>query len=527
MGDIVKQVGSLSVDELKKIVVDDKKRKRFLTSLEIKKEMDVNSFVDFLLSKTYELLLQEKRPQALILLKRIKPLIPLSSKENYIKFYLNLANSFILNNEYEGAKKAAEKAKNMAFKINDPELIIKTLNLLFVIYRTLEKDKALEYLIKSKQIAEKNNIIENLVYTEVNIGLMHMFSKKINEAADSCKRVIELVDNSYPSTKLHMASDFFLHLFSENQGLIVAPKYKSMVVDGVNLVLRTLSEVNNPNEIAKRLSILTMMSKISDEQVERILPLLLDFVKQHKTTKKAILYAAIANGLGDYKGYSKALSIFPEALKNTKKLTDDEQQRIRKNYAYLLANAVNISMVYDLASSSSDIVKLKNLMIKTDSDTLFGKPGFYKYRSAITDSDAIFGFKRTDIKKKIIENLKDIIKITPAIRSITHEKKNDEIIENIEIVLINVVTCKDEMCSLLLSGSTVNEKSLKKKKRVFDGYQIIGHILPNSVLSQKHFEEFDILLIYELIKSPQKFKKVEIVLVSENVQRNYLTITEK
>ena len=196
MGDIVKQVGSLSVDELKKIVVDDKKRKRFLTSLEIKKEMDVNSFVDFLLSKTYELLLQEKRPQALILLKRIKPLIPLSSKENYIKFYLNLANSFILNNEYEGAKKAAEKAKNMAFKINDPELIIKTLNLLFVIYRTLEKDKALEYLIKSKQIAEKNNIIENLVYTEVNIGLMHMFSKKINEAADSCKRVIELVDNS-------------------------------------------------------------------------------------------------------------------------------------------------------------------------------------------------------------------------------------------------------------------------------------------------------------------------------------------
>ncbi|UJG40554.1 MAG: hypothetical protein K9W45_12060 [Candidatus Heimdallarchaeum aukensis] len=528
MSDVVKYIGAFSVDELKEIVVDNKKRKQLLSDLEIEREMDISSFVDFLLSETYELLLEEKRSQALILLKRIKPLIPLSSRENYVRFYLNLANSFMINNEYEGARKAAEKAKNMAYKINNPELIVKSLNLLFAIYRTLEKDKALEYLIKSKQIAEKNNMVENLVYTEVNIGLMHMFNKKINDAADSCKKVIEIVkDNAYSSTKLHMASDFFLHLFSENQGLIVAPKYKSMVVDGVNLVLRTLSKVKNPNEIAKRLSILTMMSKISDEQVERILPLLLDFVKQHKTTKKSILYAAIANGLGDYKGYSKALSIFPEALKNTKKLTDDEQQRIRKNYAYLLANAINITMVYDLASSSSDIVKLKNLKIKTDSDSLLGKPGVYKYRSAITDSDAIFGLKRNDIKKKIIENLKDVIHITPAISSITHEKKNEEIIKNIEILLINAITYENEMCSLLLSGSTVNEKSLNKKKRIFDGYQIIGHIVPDSVVRQKHFEEFDILLIYELIKSPQKFKKVEIVSVSENVQKNYLTIIEK
>jgi len=519
---------SQNPEEFKKNIQRKSFQQQIIDKLKLDKSSTLNDIANALLIEARKLLDKEDRANALLILKRVKSLLPLVDKQIYVSFYLALASSFILNNEYEGANQAAEKARKMAYALKDPKLIIKSLNMLFAIHRTIQKDKAMKYLIKSQQIAEKYNLYDNIVYTEVNIGLMHLFNRKITEAAESCKKVVDIISSHpYPNDKIHMPADFFLHLFNENQGLVVAPKYKDTVIKGIRIVLRAAKQIKNLKEKARRLSILIMLLKMSDEILEQSLKEILSFIEEQKDKEKSVLYAAVANGLGDYKGYKTALSVFHRALKKIDKAEDDEQLRIRKNYAYLLSSALNISMVYDLASSTSEVVKLKDLKIKTNQTTLLGKPGVYhKYRSAITDSDAIFGVTRKDIKKKLIVSIKEQYTKKQAISEFYHEKGSTDLIKNVELIAINALNQKGELQSLLLSGSLVDEKTFKRKKRIFNGYQIIGHIVPNSILSQKHFEDFDIVFLHDLIKAPQKFKTIELLSVDEALDVNYEPILE-
>ncbi len=513
---------SIPIEYFKNNIEKDTFRKKICKEFGLKENASVDEIANYLLVRARKLIDAEKRTDALIILKRVKAILPMVDKKIKIYFYITLANSFILANEYEGAKKAAEKARSLAQALNEPKLIIQSLNILFAIYRTIEKDKAIKYLLKSQQIAEQNNIYENIVYTEVNIGLIHLFNHKITEAADSCKKVVEvLLKHPYPNNKIHMPADFFLHLFNENNGLIVSPKYKETFVKGVDIVIRALKQMNNVSEKARRLSILLMSLKISDEIIDKVLDKILTFVEEEKVEDQAMLYAAIANGLGDYNGYKRSLSIFQRAMKVVDRAPDEQQLRIHKNYAYLLSSALNITMVYDLATSKSNILQLKNIRIKTDKKSLLGPAGTYKYRSAINDSDAIFGLTEKDIVKKLLAAIKDKYKVTPCIIDFRHNNGSSDLVKNIELLIINAVDFKDQLTSILLSGSTVKEKTLKKKKKAFESYQIIGHIVPPEIAQKKHFEDFDIYFIYSLMKSPQKYKAIELLKASEELKINY------
>ncbi len=100
-------------------------------------------------------------------------------------------------------------------------------------------------------------------------------------------------------------------------------------------------------------------------------------------------------------------------------------------------------------------------------------------------------------------------------------------INNLEIFCINTLTQEDEVQSLLFAGTTMDEKNIKKGKRIFSGYQILGHIVPKNIQSQKHIEDFDMRFLFDLIRAPHKFKKIEFLVPSDEINITYTPFFRK
>jgi len=204
----------INLDEFVVNVKDRSKFKEILTHLGLDSNFSIEKFVEHLLYESKLFLNKEKRKEALIILKATKPLLNLVPKYLSAFFYLTLTDSFLLVNDFEGATKSVNRANSIAEELNEPRLIVRVLNLMFVINRTVLKDKAVEFLLKSKEISEKNEFYENIVYCDVNIGLMHFFKKEYSKAAEYCSYVIELITTKkYPKNKLIMSADYFLQIF--------------------------------------------------------------------------------------------------------------------------------------------------------------------------------------------------------------------------------------------------------------------------------------------------------------------------
>jgi hypothetical protein len=101
------------------------------------------------------------------------------------------------------------------------------------------------------------------------------------------------------------------------------------------------------------------------------------------------------------------------------------------------------------------------------------------------------------------------------------------LLNDLELFTINAISQENELQSLLFVGTNFDEKQLKKKKKVFSGYQILGHIIPESIQSEKHFEDFDMRFVYNLIRSPQKYKKIEIMTTSEDIPISFEPLFSK
>ncbi len=496
-----------------------------LKSLKLKENTSLIDFTTSLLTVCRELLNEEKRKDAVTILKFIKPLLPSSSTETQISFYLAVTDSFVMNNEYDGGKQAAIKALNIAQKIKNADLEIKAINRLFIIERTLgEKEVALEYLKKSKKLAEEINNKENIVFCEINSGLIHFFDKDYKKAADYCITVIEQASSaSYPVNKLNMVMDYFIQVFTENQGLIIVDKYKETIRKGVSLVLKALKEVANVMEAMHRLMLVIALIKISDEL---LLPSLKEVENQINTfgeEKRALYLSAVARGLGDYDQYKTALMYYEKALRHEQKIPEDFQLTIKKDYGHLLSKSLNINMVYDLASSPSVAQNLKNIAIICEEPTLIGKANDkIVFRNAIVDSDAVYGLTREFIRKRWLEgSIKDRYTLKKALNRLIFDKSKEDVIEEVELIIINVEDQENNIMSLLLIGSTTSEKGLIKKKKEFEGYQLIGHIVPKYISKQKHFEEWAVKLLYNITQSSQKFKTIEIITNSKNIDVNF------
>lgn len=517
---------SIQPKELLERINNSEKFKSMLSHLELNKNTTVEEFVEYMLVESKKLLNEENRKEALIILKCVKPLLPQVSQTLDAFFYLTLADSFLLANDYEGAKKSVNKANVIANKLDDPRLQTRVLNMLFVIHRTIGKDKAMEYLLKSKEISEANEFYDNVVFCIINIGLMHYFKEEFTKAADYCVEVVEIVQSKpYPDTKLVMPVDYFLQVFSENPGLVVVDKYHDTIINGAKLVLKTIKRFKNDYEATRRLSILLSFIKLSQKIVESIMKEIEAFIEKLSNKKKSIYYSALASGIADYKDYQYAL-IFFEKAKEFLHFTKDENQRtIKKNYAYTLSLVLGISMLYDLQSSPQTTHMLKNLGIKTDTDNLAAKANkFISFKNAVKDSDAAFGINRELINDKLIPSIKDKYTIQRSITAMRYSNSREDILENLEVFVINAVTIDDELQSLLLVGTTMNEKELKKKKKIFSGYQIIGHVLPPSLKSDKHIEDYDIEFLDNLIRSPQKFKEIELLVTADEIDTTFVRL---
>ncbi len=517
---------SIQPKELLARTNDSKKFTDMLTHLELSTELTVGNFVEYMIVESKKLINKENRKEALIILKHVKPLLPKVHDSLAAFFYLTLADSFMLANDYEGAKQSVNKANAIANKLNDPRLQTRVLNMLFVIHRTVGKDKAMGYLLKSKEISEANEFYDNIVFCNVNIGLMHYFNKEINKAADYCVEVIDIIhSNPYPDSKLVMPMDFFLQVFSENPELVVVDKYQNAILGGVKLVLKAINLFKNDYEATRRLSILVSFLKLSAKIVEPILKELDNFIEKLSNTKKSIYYAALASGIADYKDYQYALIFFERAMEFLQHTKDDNQRIIKKNYAYTLSLVLGISMLYDLQSSPQTTQMLKNLGIKTNTDNLAAKADkFISFKNAVKDSDAAFGISRELIKDKLIPSIKDQYEVQRSITNFRYSNSREDILENLEVFVINTITVDDEHESLLLVGTTMDEKELKKKKKVFSGYQIIGHIIPPSLKSVKHIEDYDIEFLNNLMRSPQKFKKIELLLTADEINTTFIRL---
>ena len=514
---------SIQPKELLVRVYDDKKFKEMLKHLELDTNFTLSNFVEHMLVESKKLINQENRKDALIILKHIKPLLSKQHESLAAFFYLTLADSFLLANDYEGAKKSVKKANAIAEKLKDPRLQVRVLNMLFVIHRTIGKDKAMDYLKKSKEISEKNELYDNLVFCNVNIGLMHYFNKEYNKAADYCTEVIDIVHSKpYPDSKLVMPTDFFLQVFSESPGLVTVEKYQNTILGGVDLVLKTIKQFKNDYEATRRLSILASFLKLSPKMAEPLLKKLDAFVEKLSNNKKSIYYAALASGISDYKDYQFALIFFERAMEFIHHTKDDDQRTIKKNYAYTLSLVLGVSMLYDLQSSQQTTHMLKNLGVKTNADNLVSKSNqFISFKNAVKDSDAAFGISRDVIKKSLLPSIKDQYKVHRTITQFRYSNAREDILENLELFVVNALTIKNEVESLLLVGTTMNEKELKKKKKEFSGYQIIGHIVPPSLRKKKHIEDFDIEFLNNLIRAPQKFKEIEILVPTDEISTTY------
>ena len=505
-------------------VKDTKLFQELLARLELDKTLSTQDFIEYLLTESKKLFNKELRKEGLIILKSVKPLLSLAPKKLHVTFYLLLADSFLLANDYEGARKAVVKADGIASKLDDPRLKIRIFNMMFIIHRTVGKDKAMGYLLKSREIAEKHDLYENIVFCDVNIGLIHFFKEEFPKATERCKNIVNLIsENPYPKEKLLMPADFFLQLFSENPSLVVISKNKDIIVKGVNIVLRALKQLTNDFEATRRISILASFLKLSEDLVESTSEEIESFIEELPSSKKPLYFSALASGIANYKEYQFSLMYFEKALEFAKHLSDPEQRRIRKGYAYSLSSILGVSMLYDLASSPQTTQNLKNMNLEISLSTLLGEKGKrIEFRNAVVDSDAVFSIDRDFLNDRILESIKDRYVVHKNIVKFIYQKSREDILENLEIFTINAVTQNDEVVSLLFAGTTMSEKDLKKHKKVFSGYQVIGQIIPNSIKSKKHLEDFSISFIYDLIRAPQKFKNLEILTNSEELKLSFI-----
>lgn len=495
-----------------------------LVQLGLDKELTKNNFVAYLLIESKKLLNKEQRNEALIVLRSIKAILPQVPIEYHAEFYLRLADSFLLSNDYEGAQKAASKSEKIALKLNDPNLSIRIFNLLFIIYRTIGREKAVEYLHKSRKLSEEHSIHANIVFCDVNLGLLHFFKKEHNKAADYCKSVIELIsEKPYPNDKLLMPTDYFLQIFSENPGLVVAPKYKDTILKGVSVLIRALKQLSNDYEATRRISILTSFLKLSDRLVNKSISKITEYIESLNVNKKSIYYAAVGRGIGDYKDFQFALMYFEKSLEFISFTKDDEQRRIRKGMAFILSSSIGISMLYDLESSPQTSQNLKNLAIKTNSKNLLTEKddATISFRNAVSDSDAAFSIKRKYLAGNLLDILKEKYEIQRNITTFTFQKGNKDLIDNLEIFCINTISHDDEVQSLLFAGTTMEEKNIKRGKKIFSGYQILGHIVPKKLRSEKHIEDFDMRFLFDLIRAPHKFQKIEFLVPSDEIEITY------
>ncbi len=227
-------------------IKDQKQFQNVLAHLKLDENLSKDNFVEFMLRETKVLFNAEKRKEGMIILKIVKVLLPQVSKKIHATFYLRLGDSFLLANDFEGAKKAVNRSYAIAVREDDPYLKVRALNLLFIIHRTIGKEKAMEYLLKSKEIATQYDFHEDIVFCEVNIGLIHFFKKEINKAFDSCKNIIEIISNNpYSENKILMPTDYFLQLLSDNPGLVAVSKNHETILKGVNIVLRAIKALKN------------------------------------------------------------------------------------------------------------------------------------------------------------------------------------------------------------------------------------------------------------------------------------------
>ena len=504
--------------------------KEILSHLGLDKNLPKDRFIEHLLVECKKLLNQEQRNDALVLLRSIKALLPQVPLTYHGEFYLRLADSFLLANDYEGAEKAVVKSEKIAIKLKDPKLTVRVYNMLFIIYRTIGKDKAEGYLLKSKELSEKHNIYENIVFCDINLGLLHFFKKEYSKAADYCNNVIELIsEKPYPNERLLMPTDYFLQVFSENPGLVVSPKYKDTIIKGVSVLIRALKQLTNDYEATRRISILASFLKLSDTLVDNAISIVLEYIDKISVNRRALYYSALGRGIGDYKDFQYALMYFEKGLEFVSYINEEEQRKIRKGLAYILSNSIGVSMLYDLESSPQTSQTLKNLSIKTNSRSMLSdkKEATISFQNAVSDSDAAFSIKRKYVEGNLLDILKEKYNIQRNITAFSFQKSNKELINNLELFCINTMTQKDEVQSLLFVGTTMDEKNIKRGKKVFSGYQILGHILPKSIQKEKHLEDFDMRFLFDLIRAPQKFKAIEFLVPSDEIEITYTPFYKK
>ncbi len=502
-------------------VKDKSKLTKILADLQLKKYLTIIDLVEYMLTECKKQYNLGNKDEVMIILRHVKVLLPLVPKTLTAFFYLALADSFLLSNDYEGAEKAVKKADALAQKLNSPAIQIKVYNMLFVINRTIGKDKAMSFLLKSKELSEKHSLHENIVFCDVNIGLVHLFKKETNKAVEFCSNIIDIITSKpYPNEKIIMPADFFLQLFSENPGLAVASKNKNIILNGVGVVLRAIKFLKSDYEATRRLTILTSILKLSDSLLEPSIKQIDDFVEGLNRNKKAIYYSAIAQGIAEYKEYKLALVHFEKAIEFSSYSPDDEQRRIRKGYAYTIAQLLGISMIYDLASSSQTTQLLKRLTLKLNNSCLIGEKKV-EFANAVNDSDAAFALSRNLIEEKLLFSIKDKYELKDNISKFFYRNSKEDILENLEIFVIASLNHDDEIQSLLFVGTTMDEKDLRKNRKVFSGYQIIGHILPKKLRENKHKEDFVIKFLSDLLRAPQRFKKIEILIPGDDITISY------
>ncbi len=519
----------IKIGEFVSKVKDRSSFEEILNHIGIDQNTSIERFVDLLLYESKTLLNEEKRKEATIILKATKPLLSLVPKYLSAFFYLTLTDSFLLANDYEGANKSVRRADSIAKELNDPRLEVRVLNMMFVINRTVGKDKAAEYLLKSREISEKNEFFENLVFCEVNLGLLHFFKKEYNKAAEYCESVMDIVSSKkYPKNKMIMPTDYFLQIFSESPELVANRKHHEMIKKGVKIVLQTIKQFKSDYEATRRIAILVAFLKISEDLMDSSLKEIDSFVEKLPYDKRSLYYYSIANGAANYKDFKVSLIYFEKAMGYMKNLNDDEIRRIKKNYAYTLSIIIGASMIYDLDSSQQTSQRLKGLKIKTIEDNLAGKKEKQiNFRNSVSDSDAVFAVKREFLEKKLLPSIKDMYSKRNIVTGFSYQNSRADILNHLEMFAINALNQNDELLSLLLVGTTISEKDAKKKKRTFSGYQILGHRVPKSIIDTKHFEEFDIRFLYDLINTPQKFKKIEIIAPHESLETDYKIIFSK
>ncbi len=174
-------------------VKDKSKLTKILADLQLKKYLTIIDLVEYMLTECKKQYNLGNKDEVMIILRHVKVLLPLVPKTLTAFFYLALADSFLLSNDYEGAEKAVKKADALAQKLNSPAIQIKVYNMLFVINRTIGKDKAMSFLLKSKELSEKHSLHENIVFCDVNIGLVHLFKKETNKAVEFCSNIIDII----------------------------------------------------------------------------------------------------------------------------------------------------------------------------------------------------------------------------------------------------------------------------------------------------------------------------------------------